>query len=201
MANRALVFSEDQIDLIIKIYGKSSTPSRDLLAHPLFEGYTRWQVQNKAQGLGVTRTRRKLTDKEKEIINRLAGVKTVQEIIKAIRTATGKNRNYYTISGYINRKLHRSVRLEDNYTFKELKEGLRVSQSTIMRWVRQGKLKAHKDKAGPGNYWVFKPRYVAELLILHPFELEGCCVDWPWASSLILEYAKEVHLSHRKKKA
>ena len=50
------------------------------------------------------------------------------------------------------------------YTVEELSQILRVSELSIKRWIRAGKLKAHKEVVDGRKKWVILEKGIAEYL-------------------------------------
>jgi hypothetical protein len=191
---QARIWSKDQDDLIIKFYGKHKNAIVELKKHHEFFNFTTQMISTRARKLGVTRrTRVILTPEERRIIIKYAGDKSVKEIINFIERQTGIKRGYNSIVSFIDYALKMSAKA-DRYSLNDLIIGFRTGPKKIKRWVREGKLIAYRDTEGKGATYRFMPKDVAEFLLKHTFELEGCAVDLPWVLSLVLENRRSIHL-------
>lgn len=189
LGDTRIQFSKAQDDLMREYYGKFVHASAELVKLPEFRGVDRGSISRRAARLGLARTR--MSEREKQLIQRYAGEKPIADIQRMIERLTGTKRSYWTIVNYVNAKLGMSAKA-DTYSVDDLMIGFRVGRPKVLRWISKGVLRATRDKVAMGSPFRIAPIDVARFLVNHPFELEGVAVDVPWMVALLMEFKGQI---------
>jgi hypothetical protein len=187
--NKRKIWTDEQDQLIIEAYSHKKNPLSYLTKLYQFFDYSKHCISWRARKLGVikkSKLRSNFTPEERLIITKYAGDKTVHNIVRIIKNRTGISRGCTSISNFIRREFKMSVK-GDRYSMVQLMIAFRCHRTTIIRWVKEGKLPSHRDLEVPGSPYRFEPIDVKKFIISYPFELEGRAVDVPWLVALLLE--------------
>lgn len=187
MAKPKYTWSEEQDQAIREIYKRHYFRGaiERLSRHPLFSGYPKAQIQNRAIEIGVSRELRRWTDEEEAVVAKYAGEVPVIRI-QRILNSRGYTRSYIAVKGKI-RTAHLRQK-PDTYSLEEVAIGMRCSPEKVKRWITSGMLKAERDHPNAGGYWRISPPDLVRFIRAHVFELEACMPDIPWLVSLIDEF-------------
>lgn len=192
MGTAKYTWSEEQDQAIREVYKKHYFRGalEKLTRHPLFIGYPKAQIQNRAIVIGVSRELKRWTDEEESVIAKYAGEVPITKIQRILKSR-GHTRSFIAIKGKI-----RSAHLRqkpDTYSVEEVAVAMRCSSEKVKRWITAGMLKAEKDHPDGSGYWRIRPADLARFVRAHVFELEACMPDIPWLVSLIDEFRGQSH--------
>ena len=176
--SRKKYFFDEAADRLMKECYDSRTETIDWLSQNL--GFPRWAIKKRAQELGLARTKEKpWSDKEVAYLEA----------------------NLHRLSlSVLARKLHRSVtavalkakrlgirKSDEGYTVHSLAQAFGVDDHKVLRWIKQGLLKAsHRNSGRPRDMYFITDRDVRRFVATYPTEFDLKRVDQVWFIDLLI---------------
>lgn len=182
-------WTKEMDELIMETYNKTPHPFKILKKHPLICFIPVTTIKKRAQKIGAVCTDfTRYSDEEKQLIIKHMELKKPREMIRILKKH-GYNRTLASIRQFMCRNKLRAK--TDTYSVRDVTEAFRVSDTTVVRWIRSGKLKIRSLNDTNQSY-IIRPLNLAQFIVNHPFELESKRVDIPFMISLLQEFSGQL---------
>lgn len=182
-------WTQEMDELIMETYNRTPHPIKFLRKHPLTCFIPKTTIKKRANKIGAVCTDfTRYSNEEKQLIIKHMELKKPSELVHILKK-NGYGRTLASVRQFMFRNNLRAK--TDTYVLQDVAAAFRVSNRTIIRWVKDGKLKARSLNNGNQAY-IIRPLNLAQFIASHPFELENKRVDVPFLVSLLLEFSPQL---------
>lgn len=184
-ARRKYILSPERKKAILQAHKKGMT-GVDLSKTDLFTSIPSKIINQWFRELGLGRGKggvNSWTKEEEEMLIKLIEKYSIRTISKKMRKA-----GFCRSNKSIEKKLKR-MKIEtkpDIYNAAEVAEIFRCGETTVIRWIRSGKLKGKQETKG-GTWYIF-PKDIAHFIRSYPFLVDEFRPDIPFLVAILDEY-------------